>query len=134
MLLNIFSLAYSVFLGWIIGYERKKHDKDGGSRTFSIVCLGACLITILTKEMILMTSFNFDSVRLLSYGLASIGFLLSGLIVKDNNKISGLTTASSLWVLVLIGYCIGLSGRFFVYGNVVAFLLYLILENKRETK
>lgn len=123
-------MLLSVMIGWILGYERKKHDASGGgSRTLSIVSLGACLVAILTLQI----NENYPNIvhnftRLLSYGIASIGFLSSGVIIQNKDSVTGLTTASLIWTTVIVNYFIGLG--YFGIGLVAAGLVYGILESK----
>lgn len=121
-------LLISAVIGYCLGKERKKNDKAGGSRTMGIVCMSACLIAILTQEIsgLNPTVFNFS--RLMSYGIASIGFLGSGIIIQTKGRVEGLTSASVFFGLVPIGYCIGL--QFYGLGIGSAILLYLLLESK----
>ena len=124
----MFRLLLSLTVGYILGRERKKHDKDGGSRTLAIVSLASCMLAILTLEIQKMepTTFNFS--RLMAYGIASIGFLGSSIIVQQKGKTDGITTASLVWAIVPLNYFIGL-GMFF-YGFISTILIYCVLESK----
>jgi len=121
-------LIISVIIGWLLGKERKKHDKDGGSRTLAIVSLASCLIAILTLEIAKMSPVTFNFSRLMAYGIASIGFLGSSIIIQHKNKVDGATSASLIWAIVPINYFIGL-GLYF-YGITSAIMVYIILESK----
>ena len=44
-------LVLSCVLGGIIGYERQSRRKSAGLRTNVLVCLGACLIMVLSQAM-----------------------------------------------------------------------------------
>lgn len=127
----MFRLILSIFIGLWLGKERKRHDKTaGGSRTLAIVSLASCLIAILTLEIankIHPEIHNFS--RLMAYGIASIGFLGSAVIVHhNNNKVDGTTTAALIWAVVPINYFIGLG--FYFYGIISTILIYIILESK----
>jgi len=122
-LLKIF---LSIFIGYRLGKERQRKNQVGGSRTFAIVSLSACLITILSLELI--QTYTFDFVRIMSYGLAGIGFLGSGLIIKNKNHIEGVTTASTLFCLLPINYLIGMG--YYFYGILSAILVYILLDSK----
>lgn len=129
-MLDIIKIVLSAFVGSLIGKERKKNDKPGGSRTMALVCLGATLITIISLKM--NGSYTFDFSRLMAYSIASIGFIGSGIILHHKNRIEGLTTASTLWVLVPLGFMIGLG--YFVLATVTTILTYYILERKSYRK
>mgnify|MGYP000883181007 FL=1 len=42
-------LVLSCILGGIIGYERQSRRKSAGLRTNVLVCLGACLIMVMSE-------------------------------------------------------------------------------------
>ena len=124
-------LLIAGLIGFLIGRERKKNDKPGGSRTFALVCLGSCLISLLSLELLKMplpegVVINFT--RLISYTIVSMGFLGSGIIVHNKEGIDGLTTAGSLFAIVPIGITIGL-GYYFL-GIIASIITYIILEIK----
>jgi len=126
MILGKMCLACGI--GMVIGRERKRNDKPGGSRTFALICLGACNIAILTQKIALLNPAIHNFTRLMSYGLASIGFIGSGVIIHLKDKVEGITTAATLWAIVLVGYLIGL--EYFLWAGTTAFLMWLILEAK----
>lgn len=127
-LLIIGKLCLSTGVGMIIGKERKRNDKPGGARTFALVCLGACNIAMLTLEIAAMAPAVHNFTRLMSYGLASIGFIGSGVIIHNKHKVEGITTAASLWTMVPVGYLIGLGH--YLWALLSAFLMWLVLEAK----
>lgn len=125
----MFRLILSIIIGYVLGFERKKHDKDGGgSRTLAIVSLASCLIAILTLEIAKVHPETFNFSRLMSYGIASIGFLGSAVIFQNKTRLEGTTTASLIWASVPINYMIGMG--FYFYGIISAILTYTILESK----
>jgi len=128
MIENILKLILSVCIGWILGKERKKRDKNGGSRTLAIMCLSACLISILSQkiEALGVDTFNFS--RLMAYTIAGISFIGNGIIIKNEQSVEGLTTASSLLICIIIGFCIGLG--FYYETLTVSFLVYCLLDIK----
>ncbi|MCK9542121.1 MAG: MgtC/SapB family protein [Novosphingobium sp.] len=115
-------------IGWLIGYERKKRDKIGGSRTFALVSLASVLMATITLKFVGI--YTFDFFRLMSYGIAGIGFLGSGFIIKEKHNVEGLTGASCLFALVPISFLIGLEQYFL--GISSAILMYYILELKHK--
>lgn len=124
----MFRIILSIIIGFVLGRERKKHDKSGGSRTLAIVCMTACLIAILTQKICLLNPVIHNFSRLMSYGIAGIGFVGSGIIMQNKKGVDGLTTASSLFAMMPIGYFIGLG--FIFYGIISSIFMYLILESK----
>ena len=97
----------SVVLGGLLGIERSKKHQAAGTRTFSLVCLGSCLV-ILTNEFICLKCGGGDTSRMAAQVISGIGFLGAGTImVTTNNRVKGLTTASCLWISSILGLCIG---------------------------
>jgi len=123
----LFKLCLSIVVGKLIGRERKKHYKPGGSRTFSIVCLGATLIPILSLHMV-EEGYTFDFIRLFAYGLVSLGFATSGLVRTYKDKVQGLTTAGMIWICSIIGFFIGMG--YYSTALIATVLAYAILESK----
>lgn len=124
----MFRLILATIIGWLIGFERKNHNKSGGSRTMAIVCLSACAISILTQRIDLLSPETHNFTRLLAYTIAGISFIGNGVILKHNGQVDGLTTASSLLACVIVGFFIGLS--FYWYALLIAGLLYVLLDMK----
>jgi putative Mg2+ transporter-C (MgtC) family protein len=119
----------SILVGWLIGRERKQRtDNSAGSRTLAIISLASCIIAVLTLKIVDMSPESFDFSRLMAYGIASIGFLGSSIIVQHGKSVDGTTTAASIWAIVPINYMIGLG--YYSCGIGCAILLYLILDSK----
>ena len=45
-------LLLSVLLGGIIGFERAERGREAGLRTHIMVCLGACLVMLISEYII----------------------------------------------------------------------------------
>ena len=128
-LIILFKIALSITIGYILGRERKSHDKSaGGSRTMAMVSLGACLIAILTLTIQGMNPAIQNFTRLMAYGISGISFIGAGIIWKNAKGVEGLTTAATLWALLPINYFIGLG--YYDIGIISAIFTYLILESK----
>ncbi len=104
----IVRVVLAMFIGGIIGMERLRKNQPVGSRTYMLVCLGACLV-MLTNQYICNMFNSGDPSRLGAQVISGIGFLGAGTImVTGNNKIKGLTTAAGLWSAACIGLAIGI--------------------------
>lgn len=124
----MFRLILSATIGSLIGKERQRHnDSGGGSRTMAIICIASCFIAILSLEMV-KSGYKFDFVRIFSYMLPAIGFIGMAMVNKTKTGVDGLTTASTLLVLLPIGFAIGLG--YFFYGIITGIIVYIILESK----
>lgn len=111
----------SVILGLLIGAEREYRNKSAGLRTFILVCFGSCLFTILSIKIGIH-----DPDRLAANIITGIGFLGAGVIFKGDNKIDGITTATTIWATASIGMAIG-SG--YVYLSLLGTVLVLLILN-----
>ncbi|UFH31475.1 MgtC/SapB family protein [Chryseobacterium sp. C-71] len=109
----------SVILGLFIGAEREYRNKSAGLRTFILVCFGSCLFTILSIKI----GVN-DPDRLAANIITGIGFLGAGVIFKGDNKIDGITTATTIWATASIGMAVG-SG--YVYLSLTGTVLVLLI-------
>ncbi|MNC14930.1 putative Mg(2+) transport ATPase [compost metagenome] len=95
-------LILSFVFGFFIGFERTSKGKAAGIRTHALVCIGSCLIMILSS---LSTA---DPMRLAAQVVSGIGFIGAGVIWTDKrNSKHGLTTAANLWITSGVGLTIG---------------------------
>ncbi len=101
MLIKIF---LALVLGGALGMERQYHDKPAGFATNCLICLGAMLFTVLSEIMGLAGG---DPGRIAAQIVTGVGFIGAGSILRDGNKISGLTTAAGVWLVAAIGMAIG---------------------------
>jgi putative Mg2+ transporter-C (MgtC) family protein len=100
---DFIKIAVSIVLGAFLGLEREYRSKAAGFRTMTMISLGACLFTIVSRFMGAPGSPD----RIASNIVQGIGFLGAGVIFKENGSISGLTTATAIWVASAIGMTVG---------------------------
>lgn len=105
----VLRLTLAAVLGGIIGYERQSRRKSAGLRTNVLVCLGSCLIMILSESIYIGVEgkTNADPARLAAQVVSGIGFLGAGAIMKEGLTVTGLTTAACLWVVAGVGLAVG---------------------------
>lgn len=129
---------FAVIIGGLIGSERAKHGRAAGMRTHILVCLGSCLtamISIYATEFLGNTG---DITRISAQVISGIGFLGAGMIIlKNNNVITGLTTAAGVWTTSVIGIALGYgfyAGAFIVtFLFLLAIILFARFERKRKS-
>lgn len=121
-------LIMALFLGGIIGYERQACNKSAGLRTHVLVCVGSCLIMILSINIYYTVQglTNADPARLAAQVVSGIGFLGAGTIMKEGITVRGLTTAASLWVVSGVGLAVG--GGYYVSSILTTGLVFLTLS------
>jgi len=99
-------LLLTVLLGGAIGFERESVDKPAGFRTHILVCLGAALFALVSREGFFGS--GADPSRVASNIVVGIGFLGAGTIWRTGGGVQGLTTAASLWSVAAIGTATGI--------------------------
>ena len=104
-----FRLVLACVLGGVIGYERQSRRKSAGLRTNMLVCLGSCLVMLLSQQLYREVEglTNADPARLAARVVSGIGFLGAGAIMKEGLTVTGLTTAACLWVVAGVGLAAG---------------------------
>ena len=111
-------------LGAIIGYERDLRGKVAGVRTHFLVALGACLFMIISLYGFEGAA-RFDAARVAAGVVGGLGFLGGGIIMK-NKHVSGLTTATCIWLTGAIGLAMG--GGLYELAVLCAILMFLYME------
>ena len=113
------NLGFTVIFVGLIGFERQRKHKMAGLTTHILVALGAAGITLVQELMVqdailfirenpdLAKNVMIERQRIIAQIVTGVGFLGAGAILKTNGYISGLTTASSLWISAIIGIIFG---------------------------
>jgi putative Mg2+ transporter-C (MgtC) family protein len=99
---DIFRLLLSIALGAIIGIERELRGKAAGVRTITMISLGSCLFTLISIHI-----GGGSPDRIAANIVTGVGFLGGGVIFKEGFSVTGLTTATTIWVAAAIGMGIG---------------------------
>ncbi len=116
----IVKVVLALVLGGVMGLERQYNDKPAGYATNSIICVGAALFTILS---LYMAELGGDPGRIAAQIVSGVGFLGAGAILREGNKISGLTTAAAVWLVAAIGMAVGFGQYLLASGACAAVLL-----------
>ena len=98
-------LLMACLLGAAVGLEREVNRKAAGVRTNLLICMGAAFFTLLSA--VLAGDANPDKGRVASNIVQGIGFLGAGLILHNRSRVSGLTSAASVFVVASIGMACG---------------------------
>ena len=117
----IIRLFVASLIGAIIGFERKYRAKGAGVGTHVLVAIGAALFMIVSQHGFAGAN-RFDAARVAAGVVSGIGFLGGGIILKQQNRVSGLTTAAGLWVTAAMGLAIG-SGLYILAGSCALIVL-----------
>jgi len=124
-------LGLALIFGAIIGLERESTEHTAGLRTQALVALGSSLFTIISAYG--FTSFlgiphiQIDPTRIASYIVAGIGFLGAGSIFRDQQRVRGLTTAATVWLVAAVGMACGAGLLLTAVAATIMALIILIL-------
>ncbi len=102
---NLLSIVLAVVFGTAIGLEREISGKSAGLRTNTLICLGAAVFTIISKQMAVSTEGSIT--RIAAQIVTGVGFLGAGAIIQDRGGVHGLTTAATIWLVASIGMACG---------------------------
>ncbi|MCM1003532.1 MAG: MgtC/SapB family protein [Candidatus Gastranaerophilales bacterium] len=108
----------ALVLGFLLGLERELTNKYAGLRTHILVCLGACIFTIISiygfptfvegdNVIVPQATGIRDSGRVAAQIVSGIGFIGAGAVLRNGPMIIGLTTAATLWISAAIGMTCG---------------------------
>jgi len=98
-------LLAACLLGGAIGLERERRHKASGLRTNMLLCMGCAFFTLLSA--VLAGEGNPDKGRVASNIVQGIGFLGAGLILHTRDRVVGLTSAATVFVIASIGMACG---------------------------
>lgn len=118
-----FKLLLATFCGSLIGLEREIKKKGAGLQTYSLVCLGSSLFSIITFSL---SRLKIVDPSLIIMAIAvGMGFIGAGAIFRGESQVTGLTTAAGLWATAAIGLAIGASFYFLALFSTLLVLLIL---------
>ncbi len=107
----ILRLAVAALLGSLVGVDRERLQWAAGLRTHMLVCVGACLVMIVSaygfSDVLLAQRVVLDPSRVAAQVVSGVGFLGAGSIILRNEVVKGLTTAASLWAVAGVGLAVG---------------------------
>lgn len=117
-------LIISFGIGTAIGLEREYRSKAAGLRTMIMICLGSTIFTVISIRV-----GGSSPDRIASTIVTGIGFLGAGVIFKDGLSITGITTATTIWISAALGMAVG-AGEYFVaiVGSAVVLIVLILFE------
>jgi putative Mg2+ transporter-C (MgtC) family protein len=108
-------------LGYIVGFEREYiAHREAGTSTFGLIAMSAALVTALSLNVFGIEAGS----RVVANIMVGVGFLGGGTILKEAQRIKGLTTAAGIWGMASVGMVIG-TGQYVL--GIAASLLVLVL-------
>lgn len=129
-------LLLAAALGCAVGIDREMHHRPSGVRTNVLICFGAAMFTFLS--VIIAGEGSANRGQIASNIVQGIGFLGAGLILHNRDRVSGLTSAATVWAVASIGMACG-AGLYFpaIFATVlVLFVLEMVrlLEYRANLK
>ena len=124
----IIRILVGAVLGAVVGYERERQDQPAGLRTHMILVIGATLAMVLSVNLgylFARPGTPADPARLAAQVISGIGFLGAGAILRYGFTVKGLTTATSLWTMAIVGMAVG--AGYYLVGVVTTALMLVVL-------
>ncbi|AYF54059.1 MgtC/SapB family protein [Clostridium botulinum] len=137
-------LGVAILIGILLGYEREYSNQPAGLRTHILVCVGACVITMIQtivglevggkilSSPGLSTAMKSDMGRLGAQVISGIGFLGAGTIIHEKGSVKGLTTAAGIWTTACIGLAIGFGYYFLSISAAIGVFIIIVCMKKVE--
>jgi putative Mg2+ transporter-C (MgtC) family protein len=117
------AVILAVLFGAAIGLEREISGKAAGLRTNVLICLGAAVFTIISKQMAAGTDASIT--RIAAQVVTGVGFLGAGAIIVDRGGVYGLTTAATIWLVASIGVACG--AHLYALAALTTFIALIVL-------
>jgi putative Mg2+ transporter-C (MgtC) family protein len=117
-------LLMACAMGGVVGLERESRHKASGLRTNILICMGAAMFTMLSSVIAGDASPNRGQIA--SNIVQGIGFLGAGLILHTRNRVLGLTSAATVWVVAAIGMACG--GGLYIEAGIATAIVYVSLR------
>lgn len=120
-------LGAAFLLSAAIGVEREIRHKSAGLRTYSIVGTSAALFLLISKygfmNVLSEGRIVLDPSRVAAQIVTGIGFIGAGLIFVHEDKVMGLTTAATVWLVTGIGMACGAGLLLLALAATVAYFI-----------
>lgn len=132
IILCAIAILLSVFLCGLIGLEREKRGRSAGLRTHLLVGFGSTIVMIVSIYGFPAGGGVRDYARLAAQVITGVGFLGAGAIIHHKGNIKGLTTASTIWLVMAIGLACGSMNFTLAIGGTIVVLVVLTIFRRFE--
>ena len=131
-------LGVALALGALVGLERELVRKEAGIRTLMLISGGAAMFTLVGITLPYLVAMpdavsdtivnNSGFLMIIANVVMGAGFIGAGIIIKTQEHVHGLTTATMVWVTAAIGILAGLGATEFAVAAslIITILLYLL--------
>lgn len=101
-------LVAAFVVGAVLGIERQRRGKPAGLRTHVLVAVASAVLMALSELLRTgLPDVAGDPARIAQGVLAGIGFIGAGTIVRQPDRVVGLTTAATIWMAASLGLIAG---------------------------
>jgi putative Mg2+ transporter-C (MgtC) family protein len=104
-------LGTAFLLSAAIGLEREIRQKSAGLRTYTVVGTSAALFLLISKygftDVLAAGTVVLDPSRVAAQIVSGIGFIGGGIIFVQGERVRGLTTAATVWLVTAVGMACG---------------------------
>ena len=111
----------AALLGAFIAWEREQHGREAGVRTYAAVSLGACVFGLVSAHVVGAS----DPTRIAAGVVTGVGFLGAGVILREQGRVAGLTTAATIWATASVGLAIAYG--MYLLGTLTALIIFGLL-------
>jgi putative Mg2+ transporter-C (MgtC) family protein len=130
-MIEIIQILSACICGVAVGIERQHFGSSAGVRTYALVCVGACLYGIISTHAQGAAYYEsiVDPTRIAAQVVTGVGFIGGGIIFKDTNRIRGLTTAATVWIMASVG--LAFAFEIYLIPIITTFMVIFILTLNR---
>ena len=100
---HLVHLVIAYLLALPIGWEREMSKRQFGLRTFPLVAVVTCGFMLVAMSVVDSTD---GEARVIQGLITGIGFIGGGAILKDQNRVAGVSSAASIWNTGAIGLAV----------------------------
>jgi putative Mg2+ transporter-C (MgtC) family protein len=104
-------LGTAFLLSAAIGLEREIRQKSAGLRTYTVVGTSAALFLLVSKygftDVLASGTVVLDPSRVAAQIVSGIGFIGGGIIFVQGERVRGITTAATVWLVTAVGMACG---------------------------
>jgi putative Mg2+ transporter-C (MgtC) family protein len=121
-------LGTAFLLSAAIGLEREMRHKSAGLRTYTVVGTSAALFLLISKYGFMNVLADgrvvLDPSRVAAQIVTGIGFIGAGLIFVREDRVQGLTTAATVWLVTAVG--MACAAGLLMLGLAVTFAYFIV--------
>jgi len=129
----LFRCGVAALCGAMIGLERELKKKPAGFRTNILICVGAAMY-MAAGALLFSKGDGTDPTRIAAQVVTGIGFLGAGCIIQNGSRVTGLTSAATIWVVAAIGLVTGAGYPILAIASALMVLLTLAILGPIEAR